>query len=125
MSQSLVISFRAGGDFLNRIESQRLEGESVSQAAQRLLRELLGVSTGSVYASTFNNTEVVDIVDKAVDPVLERIAAIEERLGKVKKTDCMRTQFLASEHHYSNFYICDSGNRNPTKIFDPQTNLIA
>ena len=112
MSQSQVISFRAAGHFLNWIEAQRLEGESVSQAAQRILKEVSGASTLPSTLSTTNNfnvlstpstgmstdlstssassvasTDIVDIVDKAVslslDPVMERMAAIEERLGKL------------------------------------------
>jgi hypothetical protein len=107
MSQSQVVSFRASGHFLNWIEAQRLEGESVSQAAQRILKEVSGtsttlstmsapnddiVSTPSTDLSTRSNdsvmsTDIVDIVDKVVssslDPVMERMAAIEERLGKL------------------------------------------
>ncbi|MBE9092938.1 hypothetical protein [Tychonema sp. LEGE 07203] len=108
MSQSQVVSFRASGHFLNWIEAQRLNGESVSQAAQRILKEVSGTSTAlstvstpsdtntlstlSTYLSTQSNdsvmsTKVVDIVDKAVidrlDPVMKRMAAIEERLGKL------------------------------------------
>ena len=112
MSQSQVVSFRASGHFLNWIESQRLEGESVSQAAQRILKELSGTSTTlstmstpgdtnvastvSTNLSTVNNnsvvstevsTSMVETVDKAVadrlDPVMERMVAIEERLGKL------------------------------------------
>jgi hypothetical protein len=108
MSQSQVVSFRASGHFLNWIEAQRLEGESVSQAAQRILKEVSGTSTTLSTASTVNNdvvstvstdmstrnndsvvsTNIVDIVDKSVssslDPVMERMAAIEERLGKLR-----------------------------------------
>jgi len=105
---SQVVSFRASGHFLNWIEAQRLEGESVNQAAQRILKEISGTSTAlstvstpsdtsllstpSTDLSTQNNdsvvsTDIVDIVDKAVssslDPVMERMAAIEERLGKL------------------------------------------
>ncbi|MCC3531963.1 MAG: hypothetical protein JGK21_28970 [Microcoleus sp. PH2017_22_RUC_O_B] len=107
MSQSQVVSFRASGHFLNWIEAQRLDGESVSQAAQRILKEISGTSTGLSTPSTpsdaalstpstvlstrsndsFMSTDVVDIVDKAVssslDPVMERMATIEERLGKL------------------------------------------
>ena len=108
MSQSQVVSFRASGHFLNWIEAQRLEGESVSQAAQRILKEVSGTSTAlstmstgsdtnalstmSTDLSTRSNdsvmsTDIVDIVDKVVssslDPVMERMAAIEERLGKL------------------------------------------
>lgn len=105
MSQSQVVSFRASGHFLNWIEAQRLDGESVSQAAQRILKEVSGtsttlstmstvsndiVSTLSTDLSTQSNDSVVstNVVDKAVssslDPVMERMAAIEERLGKLR-----------------------------------------
>jgi hypothetical protein len=109
MSQSQVVSFRASGHFLNWIEAQRLEGESVSQAAQRILKEVSGTSTTLSTLSTPSDTtlpstpstdlstrssdsvvstDIVDIVDKAVssslDPVMERMAAIEERLGKLR-----------------------------------------
>lgn len=97
MSQSQVVSFRASGHFLNWIEAQRLEGESVSQAAQRILKEVAGMSTSlstslSTELSTQNkdsvvSTDIVDSVDNAIssslDPILERMAAIEERLGKL------------------------------------------
>ncbi|XZN89339.1 MAG: hypothetical protein ACM65M_16910 [Microcoleus sp.] len=92
MSQSQVVSFRASGHFLNWIEAQRLEGESVSQAAQRILKEVSGLSTVSTNLSTRNDdsvvsTNIVDTVDKVVssrlDPVMERMASIEERLGKL------------------------------------------
>ena len=109
MSQSQVVSFRASGHFLNWIEAQKLEGESVSQAAQRILKEISGTSTTLSTVSASNNvnalstlstalstpsdnsvasTNIVDIVGKAVnsslDPVMERMAAIEERLGKLR-----------------------------------------
>jgi archaellum component FlaC len=121
MSQSQVVSFRASGHFLNWIESQKLEGESVSQAAQRILKEVSGVhDTHKLYTSTHDSlstpstilstlstdlstnveevstsnlqsvmsTNIVDSVDKLVseriDPVMERMAAIEERLGKLR-----------------------------------------
>ncbi|WP_293150350.1 MULTISPECIES: hypothetical protein [unclassified Microcoleus] len=92
MSQSQVVSFRASGHFLNWIEAQRLDGESVSQAAQRILKEISGTSTVSTPPSTRNNdsvasTNTVDIVDKTVssslDTVIERMTAVEERLGKL------------------------------------------
>ena len=112
MSQSQVVSFRASGHFLNWIETQRLDGESVSQAAQRILKEMSGTSTRlstlsalgndntattmSTELSTRNDNSVVstalstnmaETVDNAVtdrlDPVMERMAAIEERLGKL------------------------------------------
>lgn len=101
MSQSQVISFRASGHFLNWIEAQRLDGESPSQAAQRILKEVSGtspeVSYPSTKPSTANSINAVstevstispDSVDKIVsdriDPVLERMAVFEERLGKLR-----------------------------------------
>jgi hypothetical protein len=112
MSQSQVVSFRASGHFLNWIEAQKLEGESISQAAQRILKEISGTSTSLSTVSTSSNTKltsspstpstqvstqsddtvvstkVVDIVDKAVSSslgsVMERMATIEERLGKLR-----------------------------------------
>ncbi|WP_293158275.1 MULTISPECIES: hypothetical protein [unclassified Microcoleus] len=99
MSQSQVVSFRASGHFLNWIEAQRLDGESVSQAAQRILKEMSGTSTALPPVSTkfttlstrsndsVASTNIVDTVDEAVssslDPVMERMAVIEERLGKL------------------------------------------
>ena len=109
MSQSQVISFRVSGHFLNWIEAQKLDDESINQAAQRILKEVSGTSTRpstlgntttlstmSTDLSTRNNnsvmstelsTNVVETVDKVVadrlDPVMERMAAIEERLGKL------------------------------------------
>ena len=113
MSQSQVVSFRASGHFLNWIEAQRLDGESVSQAAQRILKDLSGTSTtlstvatssdanvastvstnlstrdDNSVVSTELSTNVAETVDKVVadrlDPVMERMATIEERLGKLR-----------------------------------------
>jgi hypothetical protein len=113
MSQSQVVSFRASGHFLNWIEAQKLNGESVSQAAQRILKGLsarstalstmstLGdtnvVSTMSTDLSTRNNnsvmstdlstitTETVDTqIAAKLDPVIERLTKLEERLGKLR-----------------------------------------
>jgi ABC-type transporter Mla subunit MlaD len=113
MSQSQVVSFRASGHFLNWIEAQRLDGESVSQAAQRILKELSGTSTTLSTMSTVGDTNVVstmstdlstqnsnsvmstslstidpETVDTQIaiklDPVIERLTKLEERLGKIE-----------------------------------------
>ncbi|MEK0183182.1 MAG: hypothetical protein EAZ78_06160 [Oscillatoriales cyanobacterium] len=86
MSQSQVISFRVSGDFLNWIEAQKLDGESINQAAQRILKEVSGTSTDLSTVSTVSTitTKNVDrLVATSLDPVLERLAAVEERLGKL------------------------------------------
>jgi hypothetical protein len=100
---SQVISFRASGHFLNWIESQREEGESPSQAAMRVLKALASgedveVSTGmSTPVSTRSNdslmsTEVSTVTPESVDtqiaaslnPILQQLAEMEERLGKLR-----------------------------------------
>jgi predicted RNase H-like nuclease (RuvC/YqgF family) len=116
MSQSQVVSFRASGHFLNWIEAQRLDGESVSQAAQRILKELSVMSTAVSTMSTSSDTNVVstmstdlstqnnnnamstglstvapETVDTQIaaklDPVIERLSKLEERLGKLGLSD--------------------------------------
>jgi len=85
MSQSQVISFRASGHFLNWIEAQRLEGESVNQASQRILKEFSGMSTPSTPSTGLStqsddsvmSTKNVDGVDKSV---FDRLDKIEARL---------------------------------------------
>ena len=108
-----MVSFRASGHFLNWIEAQRLDGESVSQAAQRILKELSGTSTGLSTMSTAGDINVVstmstdlstrnsnsvmstdlstidpETVDTQIatklDPVIERLTKVEERLGKIE-----------------------------------------
>ena len=89
MSQSQVISFRVSGHFLNWIEAQKLDGESINQAAQRILKEVSGTSTASTTTDVRvipadSPTHMVETIDKVVssrlEPVIERIVAIEERL---------------------------------------------
>ena len=101
MSQSQVISFRASGHFLNWIEAQRLDGESASQAAQRILKEISDtsttpstlstkLSTSSTFsvASTESSTELSTLVDhqlqSALSEIDSRFTLIEERLGKLR-----------------------------------------
>jgi hypothetical protein len=90
MSQSQVVSFRASGHFLNWIEAQRLEGESVSQAAQRILKEVSGTSTAvsterdTNLASTVAAESLDLLISDHIAPLIERITLIEERLEKLK-----------------------------------------
>lgn len=90
MSQSQVVSFRASGHFLNWIEAQRLEGESVSQAAQRILKELSGMSTAmstesdTSLVSTVTGESVDILISDRIAPLIKRIAVIEERLEQLR-----------------------------------------
>jgi hypothetical protein len=82
MSQSQVISFRASGHFLNWIEAQRKEGESPSQAAMRILKTLS--TGGGVDLSTIRPTSVDTQIAASLDPILQQLAEMEERLGKLR-----------------------------------------
>ena len=94
MLESTIISFRVRQDCVDWITSQRLPRESLNKAAQRLLAEYAEIkgaelspspSKSSVDSDAVNLS--TDIVDKAMilslDPVMERLAAFEERLGKL------------------------------------------
>ena len=97
MLESTIISFRVRQDCVDWITSQRLPRESLNKAAQRLLAEYAEIkgaelspspSKSSVDSDAVNlSTDIVDIVDKAMilslDPVMERLATFEERLGKL------------------------------------------
>ena len=99
MSQSQVISFRASGQFLNWIKAQRTEGESLSQAAMRILKTFstgggidlsTKLSTGSStqssesVASTITPKSVDTQIAASLDPILQQLAEMEERLGKLR-----------------------------------------
>jgi hypothetical protein len=99
MSKSQVISFRASGHFLNWIEAQRKEGESPSQAASRILKTLstgggvdlstdLSTQSSEFVASTKLSTITPKSVDTQIadslDPILQQLAEMEERLGKLR-----------------------------------------
>jgi hypothetical protein len=102
MSQSQVVSFRASGHFLNWIEAQRKQGESPSQAGMRILKTLSGegvdrstdVSTDlsaqsseivtSTKLSTITQKSVDTQIAASLDPILQQLAKMEERLGKLR-----------------------------------------
>lgn len=103
MSQSQVISFRASGHFLNWIEAQRKEGESPSQAAMRILKTFstgegvdlstelsteLSTQSSEIGVSTKLSTITPESVDTQIaaslDPILQQLAQMEERLGKLR-----------------------------------------
>jgi hypothetical protein len=104
MNKSQVISFRVSGHFLNWIEAQRKEGESPSQAAMRILKtfstgegvdlstdsstELSTQKSSQIVASTKLFTITPESVDTQIaaslDPILQQLAEMEERLGKLR-----------------------------------------
>jgi hypothetical protein len=103
MSQNKVVSFRASGHFLNWLEAQTIDDESPSQAAMRILKALstgesvdvsttvsTEMSTRSTdsFVSTDLSTNISTIVDtqlaSKLDPMIKRLANMEERLGKLK-----------------------------------------
>ena len=103
MSKSQVISFRASGHFLNWIEAQRKDGESPNQAAMRILKTLstgggvdlstnlsteLSIQSSESVASTELSTITPKSVDTQIaaslDPILQQLAKMEERLGKLR-----------------------------------------
>jgi hypothetical protein len=78
---SQVISFRFNDDEQSRLQALALEGESLSQTAQRVLRESLGMSTRKPTA-----VDVDSRIQEAIAPLAERLAALEEALpGKQKR----------------------------------------
>jgi hypothetical protein len=95
MSRSQVISFRASGHFLNWIQTQQKEGESLSQAAMRILKTLstggiVGLSTNlstqssEIVVSTVTPKSVDAQITASLDPMLQQLAEMEERLGKLR-----------------------------------------
>ena len=103
MTNNKVISFRASSHFLNWIQAQQLEGESESQTAMRILKALsvgeevdlstklsTNVSTqgSDSFVSTDLSTNIGEIVDTQIEtslaPILQKMAAMEERLGKLR-----------------------------------------
>jgi len=99
MSQSQVISFRASGHFLNWIEAQRKEGESPSLAVMRILKTLstgggvdLSTDLSTQSSESVTSTKLSTITPKSVDtqivasldPILQQLAKMEERLGKLR-----------------------------------------
>ncbi|MCC3573737.1 MAG: hypothetical protein JGK30_17300 [Microcoleus sp. PH2017_40_RAT_O_B] len=96
---SQVISFRASGHFLNWLESQRMEEESLSQCCQRILRVMstggaLDTSTDlstpnipsvvSTSLSTQLSTLVSDKLQSALSDIDSRFTLMEKRLGKLR-----------------------------------------
>jgi predicted transcriptional regulator len=69
---SQVISFRFNDDEQSRLQALALEGESLNQTAQRVLREALGMSTRKHTA-----VDVDSRIQEAIAPLAERLAALE------------------------------------------------
>lgn len=72
---SQVISFRMSGDAIAQLRERAKAGESDSQAAQRLLNELLGTAKEEIEIS-----EVDSRIQEAIEPLISRLEQLEQRL---------------------------------------------
>ena len=84
MTESNLISFRVPPTMLEWIKSQAEEGESPSKTVQRLLglfaeqNSSLPTNPTPIDVDTVNN-----VVNSQLAPMMERMEAMEERLGKL------------------------------------------
>jgi hypothetical protein len=84
MTESNLISFRVPPAILEWIKSQAEEGESPSKTVQRLLG-LFAEQTSPLPTSPvpIDVNAVNNVVNSQLAPLIERMATIEERLGKL------------------------------------------
>lgn len=87
-AMSQVISFRASGHFLNWLESQQAEGESVSQCCQRILKDM-SADVSTVVSTEVSTRDIASVASTEPSTILytdieARFTAIEERLGKLR-----------------------------------------
>jgi hypothetical protein len=73
---SQVISFRMSEEAIALIRERAKAGESDSQAAQRLLNNLLGTS------KEIELTEVDSRIQEAIAPIRQELEALKAELGK-------------------------------------------
>lgn len=89
---SQVISYRLSTDEVLQLRQKALPGESDNQTAQRLMRELLGLSTGSTGVPSLST----DSLDERIESILEErlssfasnqnnlLTCLQERLQEVE-----------------------------------------
>lgn len=75
---SQVISFRISEDASAKLRDRAKSGESDSQAAQRLLNEILGTT------KEIEVTEVDSRIQEAIAPIRQELAELRAELGKSK-----------------------------------------
>ena len=85
---SQIISFRFTPLELEALKAEQQSGESLSQTAQRLLRQLLSLDRPSTVTSTpLLSTQFTNNVDNLIElrlaPVYERLRQVEETLEKL------------------------------------------
>jgi hypothetical protein len=73
---SQVISFRIAEDAIAKLRERAKTGESDSQAAQRLLNEILGT------AKEIELTEVDSRIQEAIAPIRQELAELRAEVGK-------------------------------------------
>jgi hypothetical protein len=86
---SQVISYRLNIDEVSVLREKALPGESDNQTAQRLMREMLGLSTPSTVLSTMSTTgldERVESVEANQNEILNRLQEIESLLNDLSAT---------------------------------------
>lgn len=74
-----LVSFRVSGEFLEWLETQRQDGETLNLAAQRLLKGIAELPISEVSTNRRQSAKSVDS-----DAILQRLAALEERMGKLR-----------------------------------------
>lgn len=79
-----VISFRFNVQELEALKTIQQPGESLSQTAQRFLKQSLGLATPpAITTMSTLSTESVDIrIREQLAPVLEKLAELEAALGE-------------------------------------------
>lgn len=76
---SQVISFRMSEDAIAKLREKAKSGESDSQAAQRLLNEILGS------VKEIEVTEVDSRIQEAIAPIRQELAELREQMGKFSR----------------------------------------
>lgn len=80
---SQVISFRLGEDALAKLAEKSKKGESPSQAAQRLLNDLLGTT------KEIEITEVDSRIQEALLPIKQELAELKAKLKDMEKSEVL------------------------------------
>ncbi|HEY9708308.1 MAG TPA: hypothetical protein V6D48_08895 [Oculatellaceae cyanobacterium] len=81
---SKPFSFRLPEDAVQALESQKLEGETLNQAAQRVLLQALNINT-TVNADVNTTVDIQELVKREIEAILSELRSqLEELRGKLK-----------------------------------------